>query len=505
MANGSGGTTIGRTLEHIRDELKQVESDFKSASKTAREFSSVLKIDPKNVTALTSYYGALDKQILAVTSKIRLLKEEQQKLVAANGESAVGSAQYQKLANEIESAQAQLVKLNAQMSQAKVNADKIGSEGVSSISKFKNVATSISSTFKAMSSTAKSLLNSFTNIATSFATNADTIDKASKKYGVSVEQWQRGSYIWEQLSGDANLYGSILSSLSGISANVVTENARLARTLQFLGLTFEDLKNLDSEEQLDVFMEALRSCETDAERVALATKLFGSNIGPWMAEMAVIGSSAIGEWNKELEKAGILTEKEIETGNKLDDSIKNFKLSIQKMIAESGDELLELMQGLTETGLALSPIIGAISSGLNAIGPAGTVALGVFFSMMSALPTLIVMLNSMNLAAKQYAAAIASFAALALVSSLGAAALVGLNSGKEESKLTVEYESLDEETKKISDKTSQGSTIQQTNNTDDHSVVLEDNSVNNYYITKEVDADEVIEKITDKRRGFIGG
>ena len=277
MANGSGGTTIGRTLEHIRDELKQVESDFKSASKTAREFSSVLKIDPKNTVALEKYYSALEKQIQATTSKIKLLKEEQNKLVAANGASASASSQYQKLSNEIESAEAQLTKLNATMVQTQKNAEKIGTSSVSNFNKFGNAAKTVSSTLKTAVNTAKSMLSTITNLAESFAETADTIDKASKKYGLSVEEWQKGSNRWDQLTGDANMYASVLSSITGLSASVVTENARLQKTLDLLGLTFEDLQGLSLDQQLDVYMEALRQCSDDTERMALATKLFGSS------------------------------------------------------------------------------------------------------------------------------------------------------------------------------------------------------------------------------------
>ena len=218
------------------------------------------------------------------------------------------------------------------------------------------------------------------------------------------------------------------------------------------------------------------------------------------------GADAIAEWDAELEKAGILTEQEVETGTKLDNTLKNFKKTVQKLIAENGEELTELMTSLLETAKALTPCLTAIAKGLTALGPAGTVALGVFIAMMSALPTLIVMLNSMNLAAKQYASAIMSFAALALVAPLGAAALVaiGQGNGSESKNPTVDYSSLAEETEDLTSKTQDGGNVTNTNN-DDHSVVVEDNSTNNYYISEKIDADEVIEQITDARRGLIGG
>ena len=240
--------------------------------------------------------------------------------------------------------------------------------------------------------------------------------------------------------------------------------------------------------------------------MALATKLFGTSIGPWMAEMATTGSGAIAQWNAELEEAGILTEEQIKQGEELADTFSYFKKSIQAMIAESGLELKALIESLLELAKNLIPLVTAIAKGLNAIGPAGAVAIGVFISMMSALPTLIVILNALNVAAKQYATAIISLGVLATVSALGAAALVAANSNGS-TRITgtaPEYvgASQDEQEELIY----QGANGAGASNTSNSKVVnYEDNATYNFSISNKMDLEEVLAEIANRKRGMIGG
>ncbi len=499
-------TTISRSLKEIEQDVKRVESSLRTAQRSAKSLSDSLKLDPTNVKLTAGYYDSIRRQVELCKDKLRLLREEQDKLVAANGESAKTTQKYKDLELAIEQTTVKIKSLETELGNAGKKATEFGDKAKTSFSKAQTVANGIGNAFKKVLGTATALVGAVVAIGVAFGNTADAIAKASKKYGVSTTEWQLLSNQWEQLTGDASAYATVLQSLSSVSGQAAIESPKLLRILEKLGLTFEDLQGLSLNEQLEVYLEALRSCESEAERTALATKLFGTSIGPWMAEMAMTGSDAIAQWNAELEEAGILTEEQVKQGEELSDTFSYFKKSIQAMIAESGLELKELIEALLNLAKGLLPVITAIAKALNAIGPAGAVAIGVFISMISALPTLIIMLNALNAAAKQYAAAIISLGILATVSAVGAAALVaagGSSSTSSSSAPLQDYVSASQgEQEEIA---YQGNTNQAIASSNSRVVNYDDNGTYNFTINNKMDLEEALEIIASKKRGMIGG
>ena len=73
----SDGTKIERTLKTINEEIKNCNSSFRSASKSAQELSKLLKLDPKNVKLTAAYYEKVQAAVDACKKKIELLREQQ--------------------------------------------------------------------------------------------------------------------------------------------------------------------------------------------------------------------------------------------------------------------------------------------------------------------------------------------------------------------------------------------------------------------------------------------
>ena len=123
-------------------------------------------------------------------------------------------------------------------------------------------------------------------------------------------------------------------------------------------------------------------------------------------------------------------------------------------------------------------------------------------AMLSVIPPLVVMLAALNASAKQYVAAFTALAILGTVAAVGGAALVA-GSGYGASDVQVDDNMIQE----IEDMAS-GSDIVTSypeSSSDSHNVTYVDNSVNNYEINNQSDVDEIIEQISDARRGIIGG
>lgn len=201
--------------------------------------------------------------------------------------------------------------------------------------------------------------------------------------------------------------------------------------------------------------------------------------------------------NQELQKSGRLTDEQVANGKKTADSIALLKKQLQSLVAVMGESLSPLVDSLSNRLKGLTPIIKLVAGALNAIGPAGTVAITIFLSMRSLLPKLIAQMIALNVSTGQWGKAIGTLAVVG--ASLGAFGGIGVGLAQLGGKLTSMNSYSNELASGVSSSYSYNTT---TSNNSTKTYI--DNSVNNYNISKEVDADAVIEEITNKKR-TIGG
>ena len=151
----------------------------------------------------------------------------------------------------------------------------------------------------------------------------------------------------------------------------------------------------------------------------------------------------------------------------------------------------------------IAPIVNLISSALSALGPSGTIALGVFTSLITILPGLISLLAALHVGTGNIALAALTFAALAAVTGvgvgLGLTSLSGSAGATENtvSALETDLNELDENSGSTSNSTTDNSTVINNN--------YYDNSTYNNTLNNDVDVDKLIEEIGDKKRVMIGG
>lgn len=484
---------ITRNLKDINAELKTTDSLMKGSAKSASSLQKALKLDPTNTTLQAAATEALKNEIDAAQKKVVLLKEKQDAMVKANGPSVTLTPQYKELSNQIAITESKAKSLNTEVT----NTSKLD---LSYLAKgFKSVAT-----------TAAALLTILISIETTFANDADSIDTMIKKFGGTAEEWQYQSNAWDQLTNDANAYQSVLESVISVQANVQKESSKTGTILAQLGLTFDDLKGKSSTEALQIYMEALSKIGDESTRQSIAVALFGETVGTYVAKMCETSSSQIQEWNNQLTEAGVLTNEEVESGAELKDTFDYLKKSVSAVIASFGDSLKPVMESLVGLFKSLLTLLLNVSTAFSALGPSGVIALGIFASMLAALPSLILMLNALNVSTGNIALAALGYAALAAATGIAVGVLASTGTATSTNSTyqsdQVSSNGLEDESSNLEDKTSGGGSSSLTNNyatTSTKNVV--DNSINNYYISKDVDADEVIEKISDRRRELIGG
>lgn len=478
MAKSSGGIKITRTLQSIDDEIKSINSGFKSAQNAANNFAKSLKIDPHNPALLKQYYSSIKDEIAACTKKIELMKEKQDLMVSKNGEGvAKATTQYKELDSKIAATKAKIEELNASLKGSNMLSFSLLQTGLQKVAQ-----------------TASKIIGTIKNIGESYAETATAISKSSKMFGVSAEEYQKQAYAWEKVTDDAEAYNTVMNATLGVVSKVSTGNQKVVTDLANVGLTLEDLKGKSSQETLSIITSAISQLGTEAERQAASLALFGNTAGVYVTQMAETSTSAIAGWRSEIEEAGLMTDEQVAKGAQLAKTFEKIKMSIKKMVATMGEALVPLFEQFGELIKDVAPTLTAIAKGLSAIGPAGVVAVGAFMSMMSLLPTLVATMAAFKYSIGDIGHAIGTLALLSAAVGIGAGITAKAIMAANSSKATLSgstYSTYHETTNKNSSVTNS---------------TYNDNSTQNYTITKEADADKVLEKINEKYIAFkIGG
>jgi len=109
-----------------------------------------------------------------------------------------------------------------------------------------------------------------------FARVGDEVAKTSKKIGVSTKDLQRLRYA-AQLNGAS--VGALDAGLRKLQVSVgdalANPTGAAARALDRLGLSADQLADLDAEAQLGTISDALRGMDNDAERARASVDLLG--------------------------------------------------------------------------------------------------------------------------------------------------------------------------------------------------------------------------------------
>lgn len=478
MAKSSGGIKITRTLQSINDEIKSVNSNFKSAQNAANNFAKSLKIDPHNPALLKQYYSSIKDEIAACTKKIELMKEKQDLMVSKNGEGvAKATTQYKELDSKIAATKAKIEELNASLKGSNMLSFSLLQTGLQKVAQ-----------------TASKIIGTIKNIGESYAETATAISKSSKMFGVSAEEYQKQAYAWEKVTDDAEAYNTVMNATLGVVSKVSTGNQKVVTDLANVGLTLEDLKGKSSQETLSIITNAISKLGTEAERQAASLALFGNTAGVYVTQMAETSTEAVQGWKNELQESGILTDEQVAKGANLAKTFEKIKMSIKAMVASMGEALVPLFEQFGELIKNVAPTLTAIAKGLSAIGPAGVVAVGAFISVMSILPTLVATMIAFKYSIGDIGHAIGALALLAAAVGIGAGitakAIMAVNGSKAA----------------LADTTNTTYTQTSTNNSKVTNNYYNDSSTQNYNITKDVDADKVIEALNDKYIAFkIGG
>ncbi|MCA9681134.1 MAG: hypothetical protein KC457_02995 [Myxococcales bacterium] len=181
-----------------------------------------------------------------------------------------------------------------------------------------------------------------------FAAAGDEIAKTAKSLAVGTDELQRLQYAGER-SGVATdkLNDSIGKMRLGLEQALIDGAGPLAKSLDSLGLSAEDLVGLSVEEQLGMLGDALNGIEDDYTRAALVQQIFGDG-NKRMTDLLAEGSAGISGLGDEAERLGLVIE---------GDALKSAEALTDAMF--NVDQVVEAAKN--QVGAALAPVVTDIA------------------------------------------------------------------------------------------------------------------------------------------------
>lgn len=172
----------------------------------------------------------------------------------------------------------------------------------------------------------------------------DKVDKMSQKIGISAEAYQKWDYVMQRAGGNVDQLKMGMKTLS-------QQAEKNSDAFQKLGISQEEVKNLNQEELFERTIKGLSDMEAGTERTALASQLLGragADMGPLLNQ----GSKAIEEQMEIAEKYGmVMPDATVKASAAFEDSMTTMQMTAQGLKNRLLGEFLPSMTQVTD-GLA---------------------------------------------------------------------------------------------------------------------------------------------------------
>lgn len=367
-------TTVSRNLSEIDARVRELNASIRSCSTDSKALDRALKIDPTSIGLASARTEVLQTRISLTSQKLAELKKKQAEYDAqVKAGLPIDQREYQKLTAQIALTESQTKNLKSDTSA--LNSQKL--EG-------------LQKQFSAVSKAAKALLAVIAASIALFVSQGEEIAKNAKALNVSAETYQKWADVFENVTGDASTYSSVMESITTVLAGISKGSTKSQEALASLGLTMEDLKGKSSAEAMEIIINALRNVTDESQRAILATALLGDN-GSYLAQVAGLTSGEIATLNAELEKNGMLTNDQVANAETEYQVMNDIKDLMVKWSAEIGSAFLPAIKSVSELLQSMTPLIQGVATVLSAIGPAGQIALIAILGLCAALPNLIML------------------------------------------------------------------------------------------------------------------
>lgn len=105
----------------------------------------------------------------------------------------------------------------------------------------------------------------------------DNIDKMSQKLGLSTDAYQKWDYVIGLAGGDIDSMSAGFKSMTNILADAQNGTESAIDKFTALGISMEDIQNLDSEQMFEKVVASLQNMDDQTQKAAAANDMFGKS------------------------------------------------------------------------------------------------------------------------------------------------------------------------------------------------------------------------------------
>lgn len=349
MAKNIKGITIeiGAETKGLNKALDGVNKSSREIQKELREVDKLLKFNPKNTELVAQKQKLLGDQVAVSKEKLDKLRDAEKQVQAQFEKGEIGEEQYRAFQREIVETESKLNHYNKRLKE-------VSDSKTTFSDKLENVSKKLSGIGDKMTSVGKNMSAKITApvlaaggalvaLAKKSGNAADRLLDLKEITGMSTDSIQE----WQHVATVAGVSSeTITSAVEGLVKKIPqleSGSGKATEQLGKLGLTFDDLKQMTPDEQMDTMITRLSEMEDPLERNAIGAQLFG---GSWkdIAPILSMGADGIAEAKNEAHELGrVMSEDALNDAN-------NFRISM--------DKLKGTLEGATnQIGAKLAPIL----------------------------------------------------------------------------------------------------------------------------------------------------
>lgn len=345
---GAETTGLQKALGDVNKESKDIQSELGKVNR-------LLKFNPEDTTLLAQKQKLLGDQVAVTREKLDRLKAAQEQVNEQFERGDITEGQYRAFQREIVETESKLKHYEGQLKQLsgtkKDFADRLKDVG----EKLQNVGDRVGKVGRELSTKLTTTITAagagMLALATKAGQAADRLLDLSDITGMTTDSIQQWQYVANQAGVSTEAMTSAVEGLVRKIPQLESEGGKVTEQLNKLGLSYEYLKGLSPDEQVDALMYSLAAMEDPLERNAAGSQLFG---GAWrdIAPMLGMGQEGIENVRREAETLGLVLDRDaLEGANEFRQEMDRMKAVLGATAMQIGSELAPVIRD------QLAPII----------------------------------------------------------------------------------------------------------------------------------------------------
>ena len=185
-----------------------------------------------------------------------------------------------------------------------------------------------------------------------FADNAIEADRMSKALGISVRAWSGLTQVFKQAGLDGDDVRDVITNVSLSLKDAEAGSKDFQNAFRKLGIETKRFARLKVDKQFLAIADGIKAIEDPAERVAIAVRLFGEDVGSKLVGILAQGGDGISAFIDEAERlGGVLNEEQVAGVRLYEEAMLRLRIAFDGISATVGQTVLPILADLADRAI----------------------------------------------------------------------------------------------------------------------------------------------------------